>query len=44
MQIELDVPPKIENGRTLVPIRFISENLGCDVEWDELKREVIINT
>lgn len=41
-QIELDVAPIIKNGRTLVPIRFISEALGCDVEWDNLTREVII--
>ncbi|MGE5415456.1 MAG: stalk domain-containing protein [Acidobacteriota bacterium] len=24
------VPP----GRTLLPLRFIAENLGCDVQWD----------
>lgn len=40
--IELDVPPKIENGRTLVPIRFISENLGYDVEWDGLTESIYI--
>ena len=41
--VELDVAPKIENGRTLVPIRFISEALGCDVEWDSLERKILIN-
>jgi hypothetical protein len=40
--IELDVPPKIENGRTLVPIRFVSENLGCEVEWDRLTESIYI--
>jgi hypothetical protein len=40
--VELDVAPKIENGRTLVPIRFISEALGCDVDWDSLTRTVYI--
>lgn len=29
----LDVPPAIINGRTMVPVRFISENLGADVSW-----------
>ena len=24
----------IENGTTLVPIRIISQNLGCKVDWD----------
>ena len=40
--VELDVAPKIENGRTLVPIRFIAEALGCDVDWDSLTRTVYI--
>lgn len=29
-----DVPPKIVNGRTMIPARFIAENLGADVKWD----------
>ncbi|MEW6182130.1 MAG: stalk domain-containing protein [Bacillota bacterium] len=33
-RVELDVPPKIVNGRTLVPFRFVSEALGADVNWD----------
>ena len=32
--IELDVPPIIKDNRTLVPIRFIAEALGCEVFWD----------
>ncbi len=31
--VELDVPAKIVNDRTLVPLRFVSEALGCQVEW-----------
>lgn len=31
----LDVPPVIINGRTLIPLRFFTENLGCKVEWDQ---------
>ncbi|MDN4495638.1 copper amine oxidase N-terminal domain-containing protein, partial [Ureibacillus aquaedulcis] len=30
---ELDVPGKSVNGRTLVPLRFVSESLGATVEW-----------
>ncbi len=30
-------------GRTLLPLRFISENLGCQVEWDPVLQEVKIN-
>lgn len=31
--VQLDVPPMIQNGRTLVPVRFIAENLGFKVDW-----------
>lgn len=31
---ELDVPPQIINGRTMLPLRFVTEELGCTVEWD----------
>ncbi len=30
----LDVAPFIEDGTTLVPIRFVSEMLGATVDWD----------
>ena len=30
----LDVPAKLINGRTMVPVRFIAETLGCVVKWD----------
>jgi len=33
-EVVLDVPAKIENGRTLVPLRFISESLDAQVKWD----------
>jgi len=42
LPISLDVPPQIINGRTLVPIRFVSENLGADVGWDNDTRTVTI--
>lgn len=32
-QKSLDVPAKSINGRTLVPLRFVSEALGCKVDW-----------
>lgn len=40
---ELLTAPKISGERTLVPIRFIAENLGLNVSWDEGSRTVIIN-
>ena len=30
---ELDVPPQIINDRTLVPLRFVAESLGVDVDF-----------
>lgn len=33
-QIKLDVPPKVEKGRTLVPLRFIAEALGAKVDYE----------
>ena len=41
-EVELDAAPIIKDNRTFVPLRFIAENLGCNVEWNEDKREVII--
>ncbi len=32
------VPP----GRTMLPLRFIAETLGCQVDWGELTREVTV--
>jgi hypothetical protein len=39
-----DVPPKIVGGRVMVPIRWIAEALGADVEWDAGRQTVIIFT
>lgn len=38
----LDVPPKIINNRTLVPLRFVGESLGANVNWDGFNRRVTI--
>jgi len=40
--VTLDVPAQIVNSRTLVPVRFISESLGCKVDWNGETRTVII--
>ena len=41
-RIILDVPARIENGRTLLPLRAVAEAFDCTVEWDGAKREVDI--
>ncbi|HQE24300.1 MAG TPA: copper amine oxidase N-terminal domain-containing protein [Syntrophomonadaceae bacterium] len=40
----LDTPAVIENNRTLVPVRFVTESLGCKVDWDKINRIVSIQT
>lgn len=40
----LDVPAKLINGRTMVPVRFIAETLGCTVGWDEKTKTVSITS
>ncbi len=40
--VNLDAPPTIRNGRTFVPIRFVSETLGAEVEWIQSTRTVKI--
>jgi hypothetical protein len=42
--VDLEVPPQEYNDRTLLPIRVVSEALGCKVGWDELSGTVIITT
>ena len=44
IQMYPDVPPQMINGRTLVPIRFVAEALGADVQWDPNFQAVMITT
>ena len=37
-----DVPPFIDNSRTYVPVRVISENLGCDVQWEQSTKTAVV--
>lgn len=43
-EIPLDVPARLIDSRTMVPIRAISEGLGAQVEWREETRTVTITT
>ena len=43
-EVELDSAPIIhaESERTVVPLRFVSESMGYDVEWVEETRTIVI--
>lgn len=41
--IEMPVAPTINNDRTMVPLRFISEQFGAEVEWDGSLNQITIN-
>lgn len=38
----MDVAPMIYNGRTVLPLRFVSENLGCEVKWDAAEKKATL--
>ncbi len=40
----LDAPSYIENGRTMVPVRAISQSFDADVLWDDELRKVTITS
>ena len=42
-EIKLDAPARIDNGRTLVPLRAVSESLNADVQWNGEEKKVTIN-
>jgi N-acetylmuramoyl-L-alanine amidase len=39
-EMSLDVPARIIDSRTMIPVRFVSEAVGCKVSWDEKNRIV----
>lgn len=42
-EVVTDVPAVIKNGRTLVPVRSLSEALNAQVQWGEAEQTVYIN-
>ncbi len=40
--VEINPPPLIHNGRTLVPLRFFSDAFGAEVEYDTRTRGITI--
>jgi hypothetical protein len=43
-EVTLAQPAQAFSGRTMVPLRFISESLGAGVQWDGTNRQALITT
>lgn len=43
-KVSLASPAKIINGKTMLPLKFVSESLGYNVQWDGVKREITIDS
>ena len=39
---QMQIEPRIIDGRTLVPLRFVAENSGANVVWDDSTKSVYI--
>lgn len=42
--IILDAPVTLINGRAFVPVRFLAENIGAEVNWNPENRDIDIKT
>ena len=41
-KIKMDVAPYIRDGRIMLPIRYVAEALGFDVDWNSSTRTVVL--
>ncbi len=41
-QVDLEAAPLIQRGTTLVPLRFLGENTGATVKWDNTTKTVML--
>ncbi|MCX7920866.1 MAG: stalk domain-containing protein [Clostridia bacterium] len=40
---KLDVAPQVVNSRTMLPLAFVAENLGCIINWNSQTKQIILN-
>ncbi len=40
--VELTLAPALVNNRTMVPLRFVTENLGAQVTWNQAARQITV--
>lgn len=43
-KVSLDQPPMLQKGIVVVPIRFVSEQMGLHVSWDGVNKTVYLTT
>lgn len=43
-EVLLDVPADIIHSRVFVPLRFVSENMGLKVDWEDTTKTVVLTT
>jgi hypothetical protein len=43
-KVRLEAPPCIINGRTMVPLRFIGETFGAQVDWDGATQTITLTS
>ncbi len=41
-KVEVDAKAFIQNGRTYLPLRFVAEALGADVNWEAATQQIVI--
>lgn len=44
LPLEMPLPAQLINGKTLVPLRFLSEHLGFAVDYDEAQHTALVTT
>jgi len=42
-EVHIDAPAQLISGRTMVPLRFVGESLGADVNWDKQSNTISIS-
>ena len=40
---KMDIPPKLINSKTMIPVRFVSQAIGLNVSWDNKTRVINIS-
>lgn len=43
-EIKIDVPARLISSRTMVPVRFVSDSMGCTTDWNDFNNTVIIRS